>query len=578
MPAPQGAVPFPRGKDRRVSMDGMADAEAGRTRGTPPGGAGASTTEGLLSFDTDLHVGLVSGRAVALFGLSRSGRQARGLHELLEASPRLDRDAVAALMAGCLAATLPGGEDAPTLRLPGAPGLRFAIRRASGGSWMIAVAAETLLPTGAAGFDPLTGLADRAMFEARLAAGLDRPPRRRSGSAVLLCDIEGIRAVNQVLGHAIGEDLLRAAARRLQAAVRDADLVARLAGEEFAVLQSEVEVPDGAAALGARLVALLGRPYLIAGEAVVVTPRIGIAVSPTDGSSAAELLRRAAMARNETSAEGPGGFRRFSPEMDRRWQEQRALESALRRAVAENAFELHFQPQVALPEGRLTGFEALIRWPHPERGMLAPAVFLPVAEKLGLMRQVGTWVLREACRIAAAWPAPLTVAVNVAPAQLEDGRLPEDVAAALLDSGLPATRLELEVTEGVLLATADAALRQLLDLRDSGVRIAMDDFGTGHSSLTQLRVFPFDRLKIDRSFVQDLPAGGDAAAIVRAVAGLGRSLGIAVTAEGVETQEQLSQLCAEGCDAAQGYLFSRPVPVAMIPDVIAGMVPAGVPA
>jgi diguanylate cyclase (GGDEF)-like protein len=408
------------------------------------------------------------------------------------------------------------------------------------------------------------------MFEARLAAALDRPPRRRSGSAVLLCDIEGIRAVNQVLGHAIGEDLLRAAARRLQAAVRDADLVARMAGEEFAVLQSEVDDPSHAAALGARLVALLGRPYLIGGEAIVVTPRIGIAIAPADGTTPGELVRRAAMALNETEAEGAGGYRRFSPEMDRRWQEMRALETALRLAVEEyETFELHYQPQVALPSGRLTGFEALIRWRHPERGLLAPAAFLPVAERLGFMRRIGGWVLREACRTAAGWPAPLTVAVNIAPAQLEHGRLPEDVAEALDAAGLPAARLELEVTESVLLATADSALRQLLALRDSGVRIAMDDFGTGHSSLTQLRVFPFDRLKIDRSFVQDLPGNEDSAAIVRAVAGLGRSLGIAVTAEGVETEEQLRQLCSEGCDAAQGYLFSRPMPAASVPDMIA---------
>ncbi|MEO3471520.1 bifunctional diguanylate cyclase/phosphodiesterase [Roseomonas sp. CAU 1739] len=556
-------------------MDGMADAEVGRAQGTAPHGASVGATEGLLSFDPDLHVGLVTGRAIALLGLSRTGRQARGLHELLEASPRLDRDAVAALLAACLGATLPGGAEVEDLRLPGAPGLRFSIRRASSGSWMMAMAAETLLANGVAGLDPLTGLADRAMFVARLAAALDRPPRRRSGGAVLLCDIEGIRAVNQVLGHAIGEDLLRAAARRLQAAVRDADLVARLAGEEFAVLQSEVDDPERAAALGGRLVELLGKPYLIAGEIVVVTPRVGIAVAPADGDSAAELLRRAAMARNETATEGAGGFRRFSPEMDRRWQEQRALEAALRQAVADNAFELHFQPQVALPDERLTGFEALIRWRHPERGLLAPAVFLPVAERLGLMRRIGTWVLHEACRLAAAWPDPLTVAVNIAPAQLEHGSLPEDVAAALSAAGLPAARLELEVTESVLLATADAALRQLLELRDAGVRFAMDDFGTGHSSLTQLRLFPFDRLKIDRSFVQDLPAGGDAAAIVRAVAGLGRSLGIAVTAEGVETAEQLERLRAEGCDAAQGYLFGRPEPPSRIPAMIAAVAARG---
>ncbi len=546
-------------------MDGIADAEGTRTSQGFVGDG--HDDEGLLSFDSELNVGLVSGRAVALLGLPRSGRQPRGLNEVLEGSPRLDREAVSTLVAHCLAATLPGAEDELGLHLPGAPGLRFSVRRASGGSWVIALATERRLADGEGGFDPLTGLADRAMFEARLTAALDRPARRRSGSAVLLCDLDGIRAVNNMLGHAIGEDLLRAAGRRLQAAVRDADLVARMAGEEFAVLQTEVADSEQAEALGKRLVELLGRPYLIGGETVVVTPRIGIAVAPADGSSAAELLRRAAMARNETGSEG-GGFRRFSPEMDRRWQERRSMEAALRQAVAEEAFELHFQPQVALPEGRLIGFEALIRWRHPERGLLAPGAFLPLAEELGLMQRIGSWVLRESCRIAAGWPEPLVVAVNIAPAQFESGHLPEDVAEALRASGLPATRLELEVTETVLLTTAESALSQLLALRESGVGIAMDDFGTGYSSLTQLRVFPFDRLKIDRSFVQDLPEGGDAAAIVRAVTGLGRSLGITVIAEGVETEEQLGRLQAEGCDAAQGYFFGRPVPVPQLPAVI----------
>lgn len=562
-----------REQGRRNNMDGMADADGTRTS---QGFAGDEQhDEGLLSFDAELNVGLVSGRAVALLGLPRSGRQPRGLNEVLEASPRLDREAVSTLVAHCLAVTLPGAEDDTGLCLPGAPGLRFSIRRASGGSWVIALATEIRLADGDGGFDPLTGLADRAMFEARLTAALDRPPRRRSGSAVLLCDLDGIRAVNNMLGHAIGEDLLRAAGRRLQAAVRDADLVARMAGEEFAVLQTEVTDCDHAAALGKRLVELLGRPYLIGGETVVVTPRIGIAVAPADGNSAAELLRRAGMARNETGSEGGGGFRRFSPEMDRRWQERRSMEAALRQAVAEEAFELHFQPQVALPEGRLIGFEALIRWRHPQRGLLSPAVFLPLAEELGLMQRIGNWVLRESCRIAAGWPEPLVVAVNVAPAQFEGSHLPEDVAEALRASGLPAKRLELEVTETVLLTTAETALSQLLALRESGVGIAMDDFGTGYSSLTQLRVFPFDRLKIDRSFVQDLPEGGDAAAIVRAVTGLGRSLGIRVVAEGVETEEQLGRLRAEGCDAAQGYFFGRPVPVPQLPAVISAL---GVPA
>ncbi|CAH0151341.1 bifunctional diguanylate cyclase/phosphodiesterase [Roseomonas sp. CECT 9278] len=554
-------------------MDGMAEAGGAPKPQKPPGrgqlAAAALETlpDGVISFDSDLRVGLVSGRAAALLGLQRTARHAQGVCDLLEASPRLDREAVSVIAAACLTATLPDHDPEADLRLAGAPGLRFGIRRATVGTWVLAITPETVL-AGGGGIDPLTGLSDRAMFEARLAAAIDRPARRRGGCAVLLVDLDGIRAVNQVLGHAIGEDLLRAASRRLQAAVRDGDLVARMAGEEFAVLQGEVTDPSHAVALAARLVELLGRSYLIAGETVAITPRIGIALAPTDGAEAALLLRRAAMARHDAPAEGQGTWRRFSPEMDTRWQEARLMEAALRRAVAEDQFELHYQPQVTLPEGIVTGFEALIRWRHPDRGLLGPAAFLPMAERLGLMRRIGDWVLRDACAAAKRWPAALSVAVNLAPAQFEDGRLPETVAALLEEFGLAPRRLELEVTETVLLANGDAALSQLLALRDAGVRIAMDDFGTGHSSLTQLRVFPFDRIKIDRSFVKDLPLRGDAPAIVRAVTGLGRSLGIAVIAEGVETEAQLRELLAEGCEAAQGYLFGRPVPIAQVPAVI----------
>ncbi len=554
-------------------MDGMAEAGSATKPLKPPGrgqlAAAALETlpDGVVSFDPDLRVGLVSGRAAALLGLTRTARNAQGVCDLLEASPRLDREAVAVLTAACLTATLPDGETEADLRLAGAPGLRFSIRRATQGTWVLAIMPEMAL-AGGGGIDPVTGLPDRAMFEARLAAALDRPARRRSGAAVLLVDLDGIRAVNQMLGHAVGEDLLRAAARRLQAAVRDGDLVARMAGEEFAILQAEVTDPSHAAALAARLVDLLGRAYVIAGETVVVVPRIGVTLAPTDGVEAALLLRRAAMARHDAPAEDHGSWRRFTPEMDVRWQEARQMEAALRRAVAEREFELHYQPLVSLPGGVLTGFEALIRWRHPERGLLGPAAFLPLAEKLGLMRRIGGWVLEEACITAMLWPPELSVAVNLAPAQLEDSRLPDTIADLLKTTGLPAHRLELEVTETVLLANGDAALGQLLALRDAGVRIAMDDFGTGHSSLTQLRVFPFDRLKIDRSFVKDLPLGGDAQAIVRAVTGLGRSLGIQVIAEGVETEEQLQALLAEGCDAAQGFLFGRPVPGCEVPAAI----------
>lgn len=557
-------------------MDGMADADIGRRMGE----AAPRLPEGAVSFDADLKVGHVSPRAAALLGLARVRRTLAALSDLLEASPRLDRDAVGALVAAAVDGISSGRQDvlaepaeerAAAIHLPGAPGLRFGIHRTGPANWVIGIEEERILP-GGGGADPVTGLADRSMFEARLAAALDRPPRRRVGLAVLVCDIDGIRAVNQVLGHAIGEELLRAAARRLRAALRESDLVARLSGEEFAILQADVGDPCQAQALAARLVDLLSRGYLIGGETVSVVPRIGFAVAPTDGTEAGLLVRRAGLARNEASA--CGGWTRFLPEMDARFRETRAMEAALRRAVETSQFELHFQPQVALPEGRLTGFEALIRWRHPERGVVAPVEFLPVAERLGLMGRIGTWVLRDACRIAAGWPNGLRVAVNIAPAQFERHALPRAVEAALAESGLDAGRLELEVTESVLLATDDTALDQLKALRGMGVHIAQDDFGTGHSSLTQLRVFPFDRLKIDRSFVRDLCAGGDAAAIVRAVAGLGRSLGIRVTAEGVETEAQLEGLRAEGCDAAQGYFFGRPVPAGDLPAVIAAFAPA----
>lgn len=324
---------------------------------------------------------------------------------------------------------------------------------------------------------------------------------------------------------------------------------------------------------------LLGRPYLVSGETVVVVPRIGVAIAPADGAEASLLLRRAAMARHETPLEGSGAWRSFRVEMDRRWQEARSMEAALRVAVAEEEFELYFQPQVSLRDGgRLTGFEALIRWPHAERGLIPPSSFLPLAERLGLMRRIGTWVIQAACRSAACWPAGLTVAVNVAPSQFEEGGLPEVISQALAATGLAPERLEVEVTESVLLASGDSALGQLLALRDMGVRIAMDDFGTGYSSLTQLRVFPFDRLKIDRSFVKDLPEAGGAAAIVRAVTGLGHSLGIPVTAEGVETRVQLDELIREGCDAAQGFYFGRPVPECALAEVIARLGSGGLSA
>jgi EAL domain-containing protein (putative c-di-GMP-specific phosphodiesterase class I) len=272
------------------------------------------------------------------------------------------------------------------------------------------------------------------------------------------------------------------------------------------------------------------------------------------------LLRCAGLARSslEHEAEATPRWCRFSADMDARAKAQRNAEAALRDAVCNQQFELHYQPLIALPAGRLTGFEALIRWRHPETGLVPPGDFLPLAEKLGLMGRIGDWVIREACRTAARWPKSLSVSVNIAPAQFKDGRLLEILRAALKDSGLAPHRLELEVTETVLLPASGDAPAQLAAIRALGCHIAMDDFGTGYSSLTQLRSFPFDRLKVDRSFIRDLPESPQSLAILRSVVGLGRSLGIAVTAEGVETPDQMRLLILEGCNSAQGYLIGKP--------------------
>ncbi|MFN8983490.1 MAG: putative bifunctional diguanylate cyclase/phosphodiesterase, partial [Alphaproteobacteria bacterium] len=293
---------------------------------------------------------------------------------------------------------------------------------------------------------------------------------------------------------------------------------------------------------------------------VTVTPRLGFVLAPEDGTDAPGLIRCAGLARSSLEVENEAlpRWSRFSPDMDVRAKAQRNAEAALRRAILEHQFELHYQPLIALPAGRLTGFEALIRWRHPETGLVPPGDFLPLAEKLGLMGRIGDWVIREACRTAAQWPKSLSVSVNIAPAQFKDGRLVETLRAALKESGLPSERLELEVTETVLLPASGDAPAQLASIRALGCHIAMDDFGTGYSSLTQLRSFPFDRLKIDRSFIRDLPESAQSLAILRSVVGLGRSLGIAVTAEGVETPDQMRLLILEGCNSAQGYLIGKP--------------------
>ncbi|TDH61689.1 EAL domain-containing protein [Dankookia rubra] len=411
--------------------------------------------------------------------------------------------------------------------------------------------------------DALTGLPNRAQLRTRMEEALARA-RRGEQFAVLCLDLDRFKAVNDTLGHPVGDELLRAVTLRLRRLVRETDTVVRLGGDEFAIIQASLPQPDAATALARRLIAELAEPYMIEGHQVVVGASVGIALSPQDGSSADLLLKSADLALYRAKADGRGTWRFFEPEMDARMQARRQLELDLRRALAAGDFQLLYQPQIDLASRRITGFEALLRWHHPERGLVSAADFIPLAEETGLIVPLGKWVLRQACAEAAGWPPEISVAVNVSAVQFGSARLVDAVAEALAAAGLPGERLEIEVTEAIMLQDTAQTMAVLHRLRDLGVRISMDDFGTGYSSLGYLRSFPFDKIKIDQSFVRDIEKRGDARAIVRAISGLGDSLGMRTSAEGVETPEQLEQLRADGCTEGQGWLFGRPLPASAV--------------
>jgi diguanylate cyclase (GGDEF)-like protein/PAS domain S-box-containing protein len=408
--------------------------------------------------------------------------------------------------------------------------------------------------------DALTGLPNRILFHQRLGEALTRIARSGGKLAVLCLDLDQFKGVNDTLGHPIGDRLLKVVAERLNSCVQESDLVARLGGDEFAIIMPEIDSPRGAETLANRVIEELGSAFEIDGHEVIVGASVGIAIAPGDGNAADVLLRNADMALYRAKADGRGRFHFFEAEMDKRVQLRRALELDLRKAFNQGEFELYYQPLINLRGGDVSGFEALLRWRHPERGMISPAEFIPLAEEIGLINPLGEWVLREACADAMTWPKPVKVAVNLSPVQFKSRNLVQAVLTALAYSRLPPERLELEITESVLLDETDTNLATLHRLRELGVCISMDDFGTGYSSLSYLRSFPFDKIKIDQSFVRELTERPDCMAIVRAVTGLGASLGIATTAEGVETHEQLDRLRAEGCTEVQGYLFSAPRP------------------
>jgi diguanylate cyclase (GGDEF)-like protein len=404
-------------------------------------------------------------------------------------------------------------------------------------------------------YDALTGLCNRSRFQEELQQ-VEMRVKRGECFAIFCLDLDRFKEVNDSVGHPVGDLLLKAVASRLRDCVRECDLVARLGGDEFAILQVGATQPTEATALASRLIESISVPYELTNHQVAVGVSVGIALAPDDGLDPNVLLRSADMALYRAKADGRNLYRFFEAEMDARMQARRSLEIDLRKAIAAGEFELLYQPIIDLRTHKISGFEALLRWQSPTRGLLVPADFIPLAEETGLIVPLGNWVLRQACMDAVDWPGNVTIAVNLSPAQFRNKQLILTVMSALAASGLSAGRLELEITETVLLQDAETTLSVLQKLREIGVRIAMDDFGTGYSSLSYLRKFPFDKIKIDQSFIRDMSDHGDSLAIVRAVVAMSSSLSIGTTAEGVETYQQLERLKSEGCTEAQGYLFS----------------------
>jgi len=408
--------------------------------------------------------------------------------------------------------------------------------------------------------DGLTGLPNRNSLRKRLDELLIQTRRTGEKIAVLFVGIDNFKAVNDTLGHAVGDKLLRGVARRLRSTLREEDPLARLNSDEFAVIQTGIKRPEDIVLLAKRLLHAIAEPYLLQGHSVVVGASIGIAVAPGDGDDSEKLLMNADMALSRAKKDTRGTFSFFEVGMDARAQARRKIETDLRAALQHEVLRPYYQPLVRLADGRITGSEALVRWPHPERGMISPAEFIPVAEDTGLINAIGAQILRSACMDAARWPDDVRVAVNLSPLQFRVGNLLSVVMDALKQSGLPPRRLELEITETLLLEKSSQVLATLHALRALGVRISMDDFGTGYSSLSYLRSFPFDKIKIDQSFVRGLCDNRESQAIVRSIISLGNGLGVTITAEGVESEAELSWLRAEGCQEAQGFLFSQARP------------------
>jgi len=525
-------------------------------------------SQGVVMFDSQMQLIFCNQRYVEMYGLSADVAQPGcPLRELIEhrvASGSFAGDPIE-YIAG-LTETLAAGETMQqTVTL--ADGRAFSVvnKPIAGGGWLSTHEDVTERQRSEeriahmARHDALTDLPNRTMMREHLEHELKRV-KRGECLAVLCLDLDQFKSVNDALGHPIGDELLKLVGERLRGCTREPDTVARLGGDEFAIIMTQMQQPTDAAALSKRIRDSIIKPYQIDGHQIVTDISIGISVAPIDALDAEMLMRNADMALYGAKADGRGTYRFFEPEMNTRMKARRELEMDLRNALAGRKFELHYQPLVNLETKEVNAFEALLRWNHPVRGIISPADFIPIAEETGLIVPLGEWVLKTACAEAANWPDHIKIAVNLSPAQLNNRNLLAVVAEAIEQSGMSPHKLQLEITETVLLQNTFSTLSTLHELRKLGVQIALDDFGTGYSSLSYLRSFPFDKIKIDRSFIQDLSNGSEPVAIVHAVANLAKCLNMTSTAEGVETQQQLDTLKAIGCTEMQGYLFSKARP------------------
>jgi diguanylate cyclase (GGDEF)-like protein len=418
--------------------------------------------------------------------------------------------------------------------------------------------------------DGLTDLPNRTAFLQALAQMIEACAGTDEEFAVLCVDLDGLKEVNDVFGHATGDKLLIEVARRIQQVARGG-VVARLSGDEFGLI-IDGKQPEAGMLLAEQLAEVLGKEFMIDGKVVRTGVTTGISVFPHNGNDAASLLANSGAALFRAKAKSRGSITLYEPEMDQQMRDRRVLHQDISVAVKNGELTLYFQPLArscgSVAESEIIGFEALVRWVHPVRGFISPGDFIPLAEESGLIVEIGEWILREACREAASWTKPLQIAVNLSPAQFMHGDLVGLVHSILLETGLAPSRLELEITEGVLIEDFDRGLALLRRLKALGVRVSMDDFGSGYSSLSYLQAFPFDKIKIDRAFVMNLGRNPQSAAIVRAVIDLGHGMEMSIVAEGVETAEQLSFLANEGCDAVQGYLLGKPLPIAQYAAVV----------